>query len=174
MGSFFCKFGSFTALLNLNSSTLILAMMAVDRYLALRVGLDCLSSANSANRNQSKPNLSRPIASFHFRTRKMCIICCLLCWLLSLAASKGDFIVSHNIWTIGIFCHFHPLLVQLQYLTELLDPKLISSPELMKQLMRHVQRYGTSMEPGVIVFGPFRNQIITTIIAFLPVSYLFL
>ena len=49
LGSFFCRSGSFIALLNLNSSTLFLVMMAIDRFLAL----------------------TRPMQSYHFRTRKM-------------------------------------------------------------------------------------------------------
>ena len=49
LGSFFCRSGSFIALLNLNSSTLFLVMMSIDRFLAL----------------------TRPMQSYHFRTRKM-------------------------------------------------------------------------------------------------------
>ena len=100
LGSFFCRSGSFIALLNLNSSTLFLVMMAIDRFLAL----------------------TRPMQSYHFRTRKMvkinglqrrtalnqtlgpakdravgllrtlklfkAFLCCLLCWALSFATSS--------------------------------------------------------------------------------------
>ena len=71
LGSFFCRSGSFIALLNLNSSTLFLVMMSIDRFLAL----------------------TRPMQSYHFRTRKMVNYLSKMCQNL-LSFCSGIFVLS--------------------------------------------------------------------------------